>query len=83
MSTIYLRKPPTDEKRPRCPQCNRMLKPSWDWMSKRIAPGGVVDYEYTKTWDGKYRGYGAFDTLRCAAEFANAAHKAGFKRRRA
>lgn len=59
----------------------------WDWggagtVTKRSrGPNGIRS---VVVWDGTYRhAYGEFCSMRCAAEFANAAHQAGFRITRA
>lgn len=80
--------PPPVNERPKCPQCNKPLKP-WiktDWETKpidgppiRIATGEmlpqIAQVPTNVRWTGKYDGYGAFCTLRCCEKFANWANK--------
>jgi hypothetical protein len=46
-------------------------------------PTGETDEVQTdavsREWRGTFHSYGAFCSLRCAAAFANAAHKAGYR----
>jgi len=98
MKTVPIKGLPPIEKRPRCPNCGKILAPwTHEERERRELPSGNPmksfgkgssgelitsgGYEYvtvSKEFKG-YRGYGAFDTLRCAAEFANAAYKAGYR----
>lgn len=84
MTPIRLNAPPPSKDRPRCPNCGRAL-PLW-WVavkSERVTrPGGGFEYQETLEWRGEYRGYGAFDRLRCTEEFANLAYKAGYRRKK-
>jgi hypothetical protein len=68
--------------RPRCPQCRRPLAPLFETVRyERVDSTGKVIDENARTlgystravteWRGSYHGYGHFDKLRCAADFAN------------
>lgn len=72
------------EKRPRCPQCDKRLRPYWETVkSERIdRPHGGHEYQNHVEWRGGYHAYGAFDTMHCAVDFANAAYKAGYRLKR-
>ena len=81
--------PPVSE-RPRCPNCGEPLRPYMNSETERretpranigglVVSGGHTFVTVSKEWNGRYHAYGAFCTLRCAAAFANAAHKAGYR----
>ena len=90
---------PPASKRPRCPNCGKLLLPWVDTKTERrerdktpeeiayerenygtsVTSTVVEVVNVEKTFLGRYHSYGAFDTLRCAAEFANAAYKAGYR----
>lgn len=83
MKPIRLNEAPPVAKRPKCPQCDKPLTPLFLRVKSERIPiqGGGHTYQDTLKWDGDYRSYGVFCTLRCAERFANAAHKAGYRRR--
>ena len=67
---------PPIEERPRCPYCNKRLRP-------RVDDDRVYEPSYRivrRWWAGDYHGYRQlFDTKKCAIDFAAAAHKAGYR----
>ena len=68
--------------RPRCPYCNRRLRPvSNDTQEKQDLPGGVWRLVVTRrAWAGRWLAYaGLFCRLNCALNFAVAAHEAGYR----
>lgn len=75
------KKPPPVNERPICPGCGNPLRPAIAGGSAihngRFDPS--IDREQ-REWTGQYHGYGAFCTLRCAADFANAAFRVGYRR---
>lgn len=71
---------PAPADRPKCPTCTQPLRPSYEIADRQ---GNARDgWITTEEWRGRYRGYGAFCTLRCASTFANAAHRAGYRLKR-
>lgn len=74
MSTIRVNKAPPMERRPRCAGCVRRLRPYWKTIKEESVPAPEFR-RYTVEWQGQYHAYGAFCTLRCAADFANAVVK--------
>lgn len=67
---IRVNSAPPVAKRPRCPQCDKSLRPYWRTIKEENIP--APDFRrYTVEWQGEYHGYGAFDTQRCAVAFAN------------
>ncbi len=73
--------PPPVAARPRCPQCASPLRPVIDTRCVRVYDGqGFRVRPVSREWLGLWRGYGAFCSLRCCEGFANAAHRAGFRR---
>ena len=64
--TVYERypiegeQPPPPDKRPKCPQCAKTLRPRF-WE---------VQDEEVRRWDG-YQSYGHFCSLRCCERYAN------------
>jgi hypothetical protein len=85
-----IKAPPPVSERPTCPNCGERLQPRmWSETVRRDRPRADIGermvsggYDYvivSKEWQGDYHSYGAFCTLRCAAAFANAAHKAGYR----
>lgn len=82
---VRLNQAPPVHRRPRCPQCNRALRPLFKTeRSERVLDehGKFTDYRNFLRWDGDYHAYGAFDTMRCAVDFANAVIAARSTRRR-
>jgi hypothetical protein len=76
--------PPPVKERPKCGYCGKPLQPlhKKEWKSWRVntetgftTHGHFLDHGF----QGDYHGYGNFCRLRCAARFANAAYKAGFR----
>lgn len=69
--------PPATKDRPRCPYCDRPRSPHFNVIDygKHTDPNSTRIVE----WNGTYRGYGAFCSLRCAEFFANAAYRAGYR----
>src|SRR5215467_5401750 len=100
MKAVPIKGLPPASKRPRCPNCGKLLLPWVDTKVERrerkkteaeLQADRELDYHAVsntiievvnveKTFLGSYKGYDAFDTLRCAAEFANAAYRAGYRR---
>lgn len=71
---VKVNEAPPIARRPRCPACNKALRPLWDTVKTERVPyanGGFWYRTYLK-WNGQYHGYGAFDTMRCGVEYANA-----------
>jgi hypothetical protein len=65
--------PPVSQ-RPRCPQCDRPLRPYWwtlEW--RRVDDDSEVGWHNVRVveWRGEYQGPGAFCTNNCAIVFAN------------
>ena len=77
-------------KKDRCVNCGKKLKRKYettfsDNAAKMAHTSKYKDYSKSwDIWDGKtYWAYeGLFDTLRCAANFAAGAYKAGYRRRK-
>lgn len=75
--------PPPVSKRPRCGNCKNPLRPVID--RETIADPdmpGYVPKIISRGWTGRYHGYGDFCSLSCCRIFANAAYKAGYRRRK-
>lgn len=69
--------PPPTADRPRCPNCDKPLRPAV-WLK---SSGNFLTGEgRTKEWNGGYLGYGAFCSLKCCEQFANAAYRGGYRR---
>lgn len=71
--------PPPVADRPKCPGCNKPLRPriEHEYIRRNPAEG------FTKValpWGGGYRGYGAFCTLFCCEFYANAEFKRSGRR---
>ena len=81
----------TTTKKDRCVNCGKKLKRKYErtysnneaTMAHTSRHRGY-DVDSWDIWDGEtYWAYeGLFDTLRCAAEFAAGAYKAGYRRRK-
>ncbi len=76
--------PPEAIARPRCPNCDKRLRPltTEEWTRQHDAGGGFRSVVTSRRWLGRYHAYGAFCTLRCCETFANAAFKAGYRIKR-
>ena len=75
--------PPELIARPRCPYCDKRLRPQVvEERSRRDTAGGFESVVTSRRWPGRYAAYGAFCTLRCCEAFANAAFKAGYRIKR-
>jgi len=78
---------PEVSKRPTCPNCHKPLRPVIHRVQERRELTGSqlnTQIRYVtvgREWTGKYHGYGAFCTLRCTEQFANAAYSAGYRRK--
>lgn len=69
--------PPPVASRPRCPCCDKPLRPriAHDYKRRDVDGGGFVTDKVALPWAGEYLGYGAFCTLRCCDAYANAEFK--------
>lgn len=65
---IKINAAPPVASRPKCPQCGKPLRPYWETASEQRTGSGSITRE---KWRGQYHGYGAFDTMRCAVDYAN------------
>lgn len=67
--------------RPKCPNCMTPLRPfvTHTYTRKDHPEGGFSSDKVRDPWAGTYEGYGAFCTLRCCSQFANAAFEAGYR----
>lgn len=77
------KEPPEMIARPKCPQCEKRLRPliNSDWVRVQ-EPVGFSSVETNRRWEGGYAGYGAFCSTSCCISFANAAHRAGYRIKR-
>lgn len=83
--TERLNKAPPVSERPRCPQCNRRLRPFWRSVAwKKDPPDATQGFTHISVlrWDtGEYHGPGYFCTNRCAINWAvDAQHRLRAKR---
>lgn len=67
-------KPPPRIRRPVCPQCGKHRVPELFGEYSAEHPDNPMGagYSNARRWTGRYRGYGFFCTLTCAAAYANA-----------
>lgn len=70
--------PPPVAQRPKCPGCGEPRRPEIVVVSQRVerpcpitGRPQLYHVAVAREWRGKYRGYGHFCRLRCAAEYAN------------
>lgn len=71
---------PAVKDRPRCPNCDKPMRP-WR-VSRRAYKDGMFGPRVYEPWDGRYQGYGSFCSTPCCRQFANAAHRAGYRIKR-
>ena len=71
-----LNTPPPVAQRPRCPACDKPLRPfiTHDYVRVNVE-NGFRSEKVAQPWGGTYIGYGAFCTLRCCEAYANAEFK--------
>lgn len=63
--------------RPKCPGCDKPLRPriTHDYVRRDIEGGGFTHDKVALPWGGSYLGYGAFCSLKCCEAYANAEFK--------
>lgn len=75
--------PPSKTMRPLCPNCFKVLRPciEREWGRDERPDKSYATKVVSRRWVGKYHSYGPFCTLNCSYEFAEAAYKAGYRRK--
>lgn len=67
--------------RPRCAWCGQRLKPRINNIEKKVGDTIHFRTEISRRVFAGYEAYdGLFHSLRCALDFATAAHKVGYRR---